>query len=69
MNRWGKAAVCVISGALLSLAYPNLDIAVDFGFIAWLMIVPLMIVLWNLRGSRLKRRGFDWDTCLGWDFF
>jgi apolipoprotein N-acyltransferase len=69
INRWAKAAVCVISGMLLSLAYPNLDVAVDFGFIAWLMVVPLMIVLWNLRGARLKRRGFALGYLFGLGFF
>lgn len=69
MNRWGKAAVCVISGALLNLAYPNDLIGLDFGFIAWLMIVPLCIVLWNLRGQRLKRRGFAWGYLFGAGFF
>jgi apolipoprotein N-acyltransferase len=57
--------IVLLSGAALSLAYPERN----WGIIAWFALIPLMVVLWTTVGRKIKRRGFALGYVFGLGFF
>ena len=60
-----RVALALGGGYALSLAYPN----VNWGALAWVALVPLMIVLWSGGETKRKRRGFAYGYLFGAAFF
>ncbi len=57
--------LAISGGILLSLAYPQ----VDWGVMAWIALIPLMIVIWTIKGTKRKRNGFLFGYLFGLTFF
>lgn len=53
-----RLVACLISGGLLSLAYPP----VDLGWAVWVALIPMLIAFWTVGGKRAGLKGFG----LGW---
>lgn len=64
-NYWSRLGLVWAGGASLSLAYPNLN----WSIVAWIALVPLMVVLWGGKDRRRKRRGFGYGYLFGAAFF
>ena len=65
MRRLLKLLAVVCSGAALSLAYPG----ANWSVVAWLALMPLMLVLWTNQGAARKRKGFLTGYLYGFSFF
>lgn len=55
----------VISGAVLALAYPRWDL----GGVVWIWMLPLLAVLWSVKGRRAGLRGYGIGFLAGLAFF
>lgn len=60
-----RLLACVASGALLSLAFPP----VDAGWVAWIALLPMIAVLWTVKGRRAGWKGFGLGLAAGLGFF
>ncbi|MCQ2364843.1 MAG: apolipoprotein N-acyltransferase [Akkermansia sp.] len=63
LRRWGLRLICLVSGALTSLAFPP----VDCGNLVWLALLPLLSLLW--LGPRGFKRGFGYGWLWGMGMF
>ncbi|BCU75319.1 apolipoprotein N-acyltransferase [Luteolibacter sp. LG18] len=60
-----RLAACVVSGVLLSLAFPP----VDTGVLAWVALMPMLAALWTVTGRRAAWKGFGYGWVAGAAFF
>jgi len=60
-----RSFVCLLSGALLSLAFAP----VTFGPIVWVALLPMVAVLWTVGGKRRGWKGFGYGWLAGFAFF
>jgi apolipoprotein N-acyltransferase len=64
-GRLGRMALVGLSGASLSLAFPG----ANWAWLAWVALLPLMVVLWSGGKSHRKRRGLGYGWLFGCGFF
>jgi apolipoprotein N-acyltransferase len=60
-----KILLAFAGGIILSLAFPQ----VDWGVMAWIALMPLMIAVWTIKGPKRKRNGFLLGYLFGFTFF
>jgi apolipoprotein N-acyltransferase len=60
-----RLLACVASGVLLSLAFPP----VNAGWVAWIALLPMIAVLWTVKGRRAGWKGFGLGLAAGLGFF
>jgi apolipoprotein N-acyltransferase len=60
-----RSLACLGSGALLSLAFAP----VAFGPLVWIALLPMVAVLWTVKGRRRGLKGFGFGWLAGFAFF
>ena len=60
-----RPIACLASGALLSLAFAP----VAFGSLVWIALLPMVAVLWTVKGKRRGLKGFGLGWLAGFAFF
>lgn len=55
-KKWRDRAILAVSGLIFSFAYPPLDL----GFIGWIALIPLFLVVKDMTWGRAWRSGFLW---------
>lgn len=60
-----RSLACLASGALLSLAFAP----VAFGPVVWIALLPMVAVLWTVKGKRRGLKGFGFGWLAGFAFF
>ena len=65
MKVLGRMAMAAVAGGGLVLAFPNWNRA----WVVWVWLMPLLWVLWSVRGKRAGWRGFGYGWLAGMVFF
>jgi len=60
-STWVKLAAVVASGVLVAALFPPFD----FATLAWVALLPLLVVLWSVKGKRPGFHGFLWGWLAG----
>jgi len=57
-----RLTACLVSGLILSLAFPQGFWGASYGPVVWIALLPMIGALWTVSGKRAKWKGFG----LGW---